>query len=151
MSILGLDLGRRRIGIAIADDSGLGVRPLVTLLRSSPTRDFDALRAIVNDRGVQRVIVGLPLNMNGSEGPPARHARQFALQLGQFLGVPVDLHDERLTSFEARSRLGEIPRGRGRRKLMVDQVAAALILEGWLAGNGPDCADPDSDRSGSGE
>lgn len=133
MSILGLDLGKRRIGVAIVDSPILGVRPLATLVRSSLPRDFDALRALVNDWRVGRIILGLPLNMNGSEGPSARHAREFAGQLGQALGLPVELYDERLTSFEAKSRLKDSSLRRATRKLMVDQIAASLILEGWLA------------------
>ncbi len=138
MSTLGLDLGKRRIGVAVFDLPALGVRPLTTLLRSSTPRDFDQLRAIAADRQAHRIIVGLPLNMNGSEGPAARDARRFADRLSAELGLPVELFDERLTSFEAESRLKESPMGRNSRKLMVDQVAAALILEGWLAEHGAD-------------
>jgi len=140
MSLLGLDLGKRRIGVAIVDSPILGVRPLATLVRSSHSlpRDFDALRALVNDWRVRRIILGLPLNMNGSEGPSARHAREFAHQLSQALGLPVELYDERLTSFEAKSRLKDSSLRRASRKLMVDQIAATLILEGWLAEHGSD-------------
>lgn len=136
MSILGLDLGKRRIGIAIADTPILGVRPLATLVRGSSPQDFDALRALAIDWQVRRIILGLPLNMNGSEGASARHAREFADQLTRALGLPVDLYDERLTSFEAKSRLKDSALKRGARKLMVDQVAATVILEGWLAEHG---------------
>ena len=138
MSLLGLDLGKRRIGVAIVDSPILGVRPLATLVRSSLSRDLDALRALVNDWRVKRIILGLPLNMNGSEGPSARHAREFAHQLGQALELPVELYDERLTSFEAKSRLKDSSLRRASRKLMVDQIAATLILEGWLAEHGSD-------------
>ncbi len=136
MSILGLDLGRRRIGVAIADVPALGARPLTTLNRTSFTHDLESLRAIVADRQVHRIVLGLPLNMNGSEGPAARHARDFANRLSQALALRVDLYDERLTSFEAESRLKESSSRKKSRKLMVDQVAAALILEGWLAEHG---------------
>ncbi|HZY59739.1 MAG TPA: Holliday junction resolvase RuvX [Candidatus Binataceae bacterium] len=148
MSILGLDLGKRRIGVAIADASALGVRPLATLVRSSPARDFDALRNFVADWQVERIVLGLPLNMNGSEGPAARHAREFARRLSEVSAVPVDLYDERLTSFEAESRLKDFTSRRGPRKLMVDQVAAALILEGWLAEHGAELDAPDRTAAG---
>lgn len=138
MSILGLDLGKRRIGVAIADTSALGVRPLATLVRTTPTEDFNALRAMVADWRVDHIVLGLPLNMDGSEGPAARHAREFARQLSETTAVPVDLHDERLTSFEAKSRLKDFPRKRGERKLLIDQIAATLILEDWLAEHRPD-------------
>ncbi len=133
MSILGLDLGKRRIGVAIADVPALGARPLTTLIRSSLAHDLDLLRAIVADRQVGQIVLGLPLNMNGSEGPAARGARDFAARLSKALALPVDLYDERLTSFEAEARLKESSLRRNSRKMMVDQVAAALILEGWLA------------------
>jgi putative Holliday junction resolvase len=136
MSILGLDLGKRRIGVAIADVPALGARPLNTLIRSSLARDLDALRVIAAEQRVNRIVLGLPLNMNGSEGPAARHARNFAARLSQALALPVDLYDERLTSFEAESRLRDSSSRRNSRKLMVDQVAAALILEGWLSEHG---------------
>jgi putative Holliday junction resolvase len=136
MSILGLDLGKRRIGVAIADVTALGARPLTTLIRRSWPRDLELLRAIVADRQVSRIVLGLPLNMDGSEGPAARGARAFAARLRQELAVPVDLYDERLTSFEAEARLKDSPLPRNSRKMMVDQVAAALILEGWLAEHG---------------
>ncbi len=103
MSILGLDLGKRRIGIAIADTPILGVRPLATLVRGSSPLDFDALRALAIDWQVRRIILGLPLNMNGSEGPSARHAREFADQLTRALGLPVELI--RRTSDQLRSEV----------------------------------------------
>jgi putative Holliday junction resolvase len=138
MCILGLDLGKRRIGVAIADASLLGVRPLATLVRTTLPEDFKALRAMIADWRVGRIVLGLPLNMDGSEGTAARHAREFARQLGETTAVPVAFYDERLTSFEARSRLKDFPRKRGERKLLIDQIAATLILEGWLAERGPD-------------
>jgi putative holliday junction resolvase len=133
-----LDLGRRRIGLAILDAPALGVRPLTTLDRSSSAHDLDALRTIAADWHVDRIVLGLPLNMNGSEGPAARQAREFAGLLAHTLALPVELYDERLTSFEAKSRLRDSSLRRGARKVMIDQVAAALILEGWLAEHGTD-------------
>jgi putative holliday junction resolvase len=140
MSILGLDLGRRRIGIAILDMPALGVRPLATVHRTSSTQDLDALRTIATDWRVDRIVLGLPLNMNGSEGPAARQAREFAVLLTRELALPVELYDERLTSFEAKSRLTDLSLRRGASKKMIDQVAAAVILEGWLAEHGTDQA-----------
>ncbi len=138
MITLGLDLGRRRIGVAICDLPSLGARPLTTLMRTSPARDLARLRALVAEREVRRIVLGLPLNMDGSEGPSARHARRFADNLSRELGLPVELYDERLTSFEAQSRLEGSSMNRDRRKLMVDQVAAVLILESWLAAHKDD-------------
>jgi putative Holliday junction resolvase len=136
MSTLGLDFGKRRIGVAVFDLPAMGARPLTTLVRTSLAHDLEQLRAIVADRQARRIVMGLPLNMNGSEGAAARDARKFAALLSREVGVPVELHDERLTSFEAESRLSGSAMGRNSRKLMVDQIAAALILESWLAIHG---------------
>jgi putative pre-16S rRNA nuclease len=138
MSTMGLDLGKRRIGVAIFDLPMLGVRPLTTVVRTSLSRDLDQLRSLAEDRQVRRIIIGLPLNMNGSEGPAAREARKFAGVVSEALDLPVELYDERLTSFEAESRLKGSSMGRNSRKLMVDQIAAALILESWLAAHKDD-------------
>jgi putative Holliday junction resolvase len=138
MSTMGLDLGKRRIGVAIFDLPMLGVRPLTTVVRTSLSRDLDQLRSLAEDRQVRRIIIGLPLNMNGSEGPAAREARKFAGVVSEALDLPVELYDERLTSFEAESRLKGSSMGRNSRKLMVDQIAAALILESWLAAHEDD-------------
>lgn len=138
MSTMGLDLGKRRIGVAIFDLPMLGVRPLTTVVRTSLSRDLDQLRSLAEDRQVRRIVIGLPLNMNGSEGPAARDARKFAGVVSEALDLPVELYDERLTSFEAESRLKDSPMGRNSRKLMVDQIAAALILESWLAAHKDD-------------
>ena len=133
MSTLALDLGKRRIGVAVTDASGLAVHPLATIQRGKPKSDLDAIIALIAGRQVERVIVGLPLNMDGTEGPPARAARAFAQALSESLGLPVDLHDERLSSFEAKERLKEGLLRRSKRKRAVDQIAAVIILESWLA------------------
>jgi|SRR5271170_3324437 len=134
MSILALDLGKRRIGVAVTDVSGLAIHPLATIERGNPKSDLKAINALIADRQVERVIVGLPLNMDGSEGPPAVAARAFAQALSEGLGLPVDLHDERLSSFEAKERLKEGLMRRAKRKRTVDQFAAVIILESWMAG-----------------
>jgi putative Holliday junction resolvase len=132
MSILSLDLGKRRIGVAVTDASGLAVHPLATIDRGSPQSDLGAIAGLASERAVERVVVGLPLNMDGSEGPPAVAARRFAQVLSDKLGLPVELHDERLSSFEARERLKEGLHRRAKRKRTVDQIAAVVILESWL-------------------
>ncbi len=137
MSIAALDLGRRRIGVAATDASGLAVHPLATIERRSQQSDLKAIAVVIERREVERVIVGLPLNMDGSEGPPARAARAFAAKLGASLGLPVELCDERLTSFEARERLRQSPVRRSRRRRAVDRFAAAVILESWLGARRP--------------
>ena len=132
MSIAALDLGRRRIGLAIADDDGLAAHPVGAIERRSIRRDIEQLIVRMAGYEVTRMIVGLPLNMDGSAGPGARMAEAFAEHLRQATGLIVDLFDERLTSFEAEERLKEIG-GRGlRNKAAIDAVAACVILEGWI-------------------
>src|ERR1700683_503688 len=113
MPIAALDLGRRRIGVAVTDAASMGVHPLGIVERRSLKHDLDAIGALLRDRQVGTIVVGLPLNMDGSEGPAARGARKFAERLTDALGVSVEMFDERLTSFEARDRLGGGPRGQG--------------------------------------
>jgi putative holliday junction resolvase len=137
MAIAAFDLGKRRIGIAIGDNEGLAVHPIGALERHSMVRDLESICARLVEFEVSHVIIGLPLNMDGSAGPAARAAETFAEQLREACGLPVDLFDERLTSFEAEERLRELSgphaRAKGRRdKGRIDAVAASLILESWL-------------------
>jgi putative Holliday junction resolvase len=132
MAIAALDLGKRRIGIAITDDDGLAVHPIGALERRSVIRDIELIRARLVEFEVYQVVVGLPLNMDGSAGPSACAAAAFANRLREASGLPVDLFDERLTSFEAEERLKELSGRRAREKGTVDAVAASIILEGWL-------------------
>ncbi len=132
MAVVALDLGRRRIGLAIAQGAAMGAHPMGTILRRSAARDFDEIRAKIAGRDVTRLIVGLPLNMGGSEGVEARRAAAFAARLAEALGLPVEMFDERLTSVEAEERLRGVRVGRARRKPAVDALAATIILEGWL-------------------
>lgn len=100
--------------------------------RHSLARDLGTIAEMLRDRDVTVIIVGLPLNMNGSEGPAALSARSFAARLADTLKVEVELFDERLTSFEAEERLKGMPVKRGSRKPAIDAIAATVILEGWI-------------------
>jgi putative Holliday junction resolvase len=131
MIIAALDLGARRIGIAVTDADGMSVHPLRTIDRRSLGADLQAIRQAIGSRQLECLVVGLPVNMDGSEGPMARHARNFAARLGKAFGLEVKLQDERLSSFEAESRLKNAM-GRGNKKHAIDAVAAAVILEGYL-------------------
>lgn len=136
MRYLGLDLGRATIGVAVADDVLRTARALETLRRSGEAADLAALRRLAEDYEVTRAILGLPLNMDGSEGPSARLARAFAPKVEEALGVPVELVDERLSTFEAEQRL----RARGissrEGRAIIDAEAAAVILQTWLDARG---------------
>src|ERR1700733_12565336 len=133
MAIAGLDLGKRRIGLAIADNEGLAVHPIGALERRSVVRDLELIRSRFVEFEVRRVGIGLPLNMDGPAGPAARASQAFADRLRDSTGLPVELFDERLTSFEAEERLRELSGKRARDKGTVDAVAASIILESWLS------------------
>ena len=132
MAIAAIDLGRRRIGVAVTDAASMGAYPVGIVERRALKDDLEAIAAMLRDRDVSAIVVGLPLNMDGSEGPAARGARKFADQLATALGVGVELFDERLTSFEARERLADMPARKGARKTGLDALAAVVILEGWM-------------------
>jgi len=134
MRYLGLDLGRVRIGLALADDVLRTARPHSIVKRRGDAADLAAIAEVAREYEVTQAVLGLPLNMDGSEGPSARFARGFAEQLGAALGVPVALHDERLSSFEAESRLRERGLSARQQRGQVDAEAAAVILQGWLDG-----------------
>lgn len=132
MRIGAVDFGQKRIGLAITDDEGRNAYPLGIIERRSHKTDLEAICSRLRERDVTSVVVGLPLNMDGSEGPMARAARSFAQRLGEAVGLPVELYDERLSSFEARERLRGAVSSRRARKRAVDAMAAVIILEGWL-------------------
>jgi len=129
--VLGLDLGDARIGVAISDDDRRLAVPVGTVRTGAPA-DLKAIASIVRERDVALVVVGHPLLMSGHAGERAHHAERFAEALGAFLGVPVVLHDERLSTVEAERSLREAGvRGRERRRA-VDRSAAAVILQSFL-------------------
>lgn len=130
--ILAIDWGRRRIGLALSDELGLTVRGLPTLERKNKATDLEAIERIVSENDVRLLVVGAPLHLDGSAGKSVGQAEQFGRTVAKRCRVPLELFDERLTSVEAESRLRERG-GRRRSKADVDRVAAALILEGYLA------------------
>ncbi|HET7754938.1 MAG TPA: Holliday junction resolvase RuvX [Anaeromyxobacteraceae bacterium] len=137
MRYLGLDLGRATIGLAVADDVLRTARALRTIRRSRSDVDLAAVRREAEEYEVGRAILGLPLNMDGTEGASARLARAFAPRLEEALGVPVELFDERLSTFEAESRLRDQGYSAREQKELVDAEAAAVILQGWLDARSP--------------
>ncbi len=130
---LGLDPGTKRIGVAVSDLSGSIASPLLVLQRSrSKEHDLHEIARIAADEEADVIVVGLPLNMDGSEGPSARAATGLARRLASVVDVPVELHDERLTTVTAdRSMLDAGLDGIARRR-RVDKVAAAIMLQSWL-------------------
>lgn len=132
MRIAGLDVGERRIGVAVSDPLGLTAQGLAVIERTGLEADLAALRRILAGYEVAEVVVGLPRDMSGEEGRQAALAREFAVAAREALGVPVTLWDERLTTLQATRALLEADLSRRRRRQVVDKVAAQLILQGYL-------------------
>jgi len=141
---LGIDLGERRIGLAIGEPGREPVRPLATIRRDRRVAgDVERLSTVIREQRIDELVVGLPLEARGSEGTMAVAARAWAAAIGEAVGRPVALRDERLSSHLAEERLGPMPRGRSggpptptqreRYRSRVDQEAAAIILEDELA------------------
>lgn len=132
MRILGVDLGERRIGIAASDLLGVTAQPVGVVEAKSQAEDVARVRERAEERGAGKIVIGLPLNMDGSEGPAARKARRFAAALEREGGLEVELWDERLTTVEAERMLIAAGQRRARRRQVRDRVAAALILQSYL-------------------
>lgn len=130
--ILAVDYGSARIGLAVSDELGVTAQGLPTLHRSNRRNDFDHLRRTIKQYGVAEIVVGLPLRMSGDEGTQSGKVRDFASELQRRFKLPVHLFDERLTSVEANRVLDEGEISGHRRKQVVDQLAAVLILQAFL-------------------
>ena len=133
MRLAALDVGDARIGLAVCDELGLTVRGVGLVRRTGGQRDLVAVADLLGPYEPAKLVVGLPLNMDGTEGPQARRVRAFAERIGSHLGLPVELWDERLTTFEAERSLRAAGVSSSRRRGVVDQEAAAIILESYLA------------------
>ncbi|MCS5681227.1 MAG: Holliday junction resolvase RuvX [Acidimicrobiales bacterium] len=133
MRAVGVDLGERRIGVAVSDSAGQIATPYEVLHRTdSRDEDHRLIAAIVADVEAEVLIVGLPLSLDGTEGKAAQAARDEADQIQALFPIPVEMHDERFTTVEAEHRLKEQNLdGRAQRKV-VDKVAAAILLQAWL-------------------
>ncbi|MEQ1699444.1 MAG: Holliday junction resolvase RuvX [Ilumatobacteraceae bacterium] len=133
MRALGIDLGSKRIGIAVSDRTGTIASPLGMVPRSgSLRRDHEQIRKLVEEEEAELLVVGLPLNMNGSSGPAAQAAVKEADALATVVGVPVIMFDERRTTVTADRALIEAGIGAQARRKLVDKVAAAVMLQNWL-------------------
>jgi putative holliday junction resolvase len=130
---LGLDVGNRRIGVAVTDELGLTAQPVLTLERRRNQReDLRRLGRLARKFGVAGIVVGNPLHLSGEVSPQAAKTQAFAAELGELTGLPIHMWDERLTSREAHKILYEAGRPRQEHRDVVDQVAAVLILESFL-------------------
>lgn len=134
--VLGLDVGARRIGLAVSDPLGITAQGLETLHRKNKRYDFEYLRGVIREYQVKEIVVGLPLRMSGAEGTQSEKMRVFAEELQKKFGLPVHLWDERLTSAEANRFLRETDLSIEKRGKAVDRMAATLILQGWMERQG---------------
>jgi len=132
---LGIDLGSRRIGVALTDGLGLTAQPHSTLARHGGRRDLDAIGKLVREHGAEVLVLGLPLDENGGEGDAARRVRAFGERLREALALPVEFVDERFTTVEAEEVLLAADVSRQKRRQVIDRIAAALILQRWLDGS----------------
>jgi putative Holliday junction resolvase len=130
--ILALDVGARRIGVAVSDALGITAQGLETIQRQNKRRDLEALRQVLKKYDIREIVVGLPLRLSGAEGTQSEKMRQFADDLKAHLKVTVHLWDERWTSTEANRLLRETDLSIKKRGQAVDRMAAILILQSWM-------------------
>ncbi|MGH9625740.1 MAG: Holliday junction resolvase RuvX [Bryobacteraceae bacterium] len=130
--VLALDVGKKRIGLAVSDPLGITAQGLQTLERTRIRDDLDQLKRIAAEKDVRKLLVGRPLHMSGSESRQEVYTREFAERLGRHLGLPVVYRDERLTSAEAERTLHEARAKLEERRKAVDRMAAVLLLQSYL-------------------
>lgn len=132
MRILGLDVGEKRIGVALSDPLGITAQGLSVINRSRVPEDVAAIKTIIEQNEVETIVVGLPLNMKGEQGPQAQRVKSFVWRLREKTDVPVAWVDERLTTVQGERALRLSNASSRTRKKVIDQVAAQLILQQYL-------------------
>jgi putative Holliday junction resolvase len=132
----GLDVGNKRIGVAVSDGLGLTAQPVVVIERSSVKQDVAKIAATLAPYGVRRVVAGLPVEMSGREGEQARRVRAFCEALATATGLDVVYQDERMTTVQSERILVESGVRRGKRREVIDKLAATLILQAYLDARG---------------
>jgi len=130
--VIGVDLGLKRVGVSISDETKLLASPLTTLAYEGPEKLAAALTALAREHGATSFVVGLPKNMDGTLGPAGRRAGRFAALLRRHSGIPVCLSDERLTTSQAEKEMIALGKSRRQRKRTIDGASAVLILENHL-------------------
>jgi putative holliday junction resolvase len=129
--LLALDVGEKRVGVALCDETQTLARPLLTLTRASKKEDFARLAALCREHAIEKVIIGLPKTLRGEEGPQAQRVRRYASDLQTALNLPIEFWDERYSSVDAQERLTSASR-KARAKSDIDSAAAAIILQEYL-------------------
>lgn len=132
VAALGLDVGKRRMGVAGCDGTGLIATGLTTIHRTSWAEDVRQLKDIIEQREVEILVIGLPYKLDGTLGTQAKQVQKFASKISRSLQIPVEYVDERLTSVEAESQLKAQKKFSSRNKGAIDRRAAAIILQQWL-------------------
>lgn len=132
MAILGLDFGEKRIGVALANGEGLLAIPMSVIERTGEKADLDKVHALAEEYGVKRIVVGLPLSLDGTIGKQAEDVLAFIRTLSQHIHIPIDTWDERFSTVEAESLFSSTEMKRGKQREHRDAMAAAIILQGYL-------------------
>ncbi len=132
MRILGLDVGDKTIGVAVSDPLGVTAQGLETIRRTCLEEDIDRLREIVSDYQAEKIVIGLPKNMDGTMGPQGEKIIEFAGQLKNRISTDIVLWDERLTTVAVEKMLIQADMSRAKRKKVIDKLAASYILQGYL-------------------
>ena len=133
MRIMGLDVGDKTIGVAVSDELGIIANPVTVIQRTaSPRKDIGEIRRIAEEYGVERIVVGMPLMLDGTVGIQAEKVQAFVEALRRRVAVPVVTQDERLTTAEVERVLIEMDQSRAKRKKIIDKLAAAVILQSYL-------------------
>lgn len=132
MRILGIDMGERRIGLALSDPLGYTAQGLKTIQINNPDEVCKKLIVVINEKKVEKLVFGLPINMNGSMGPQAKKVQEYASKLKMLTNLPVDFEDERLSSVSAEQVLLLADQSRKKRKKSIDMLSAVIILQSYL-------------------
>lgn len=130
--ILGLDIGTKRIGVAVSDELGFTAQGVETLICKHTDSDLEQIARLVGKYGAEEIVVGVPYNMDGSEGPQARKVRELIALIGARVGLPVYEWDERLSTVAAERILLEADLSRAKRRKVIDKLSAVIILQGYL-------------------
>lgn len=132
MRILGLDIGDRTIGVAVSDPLGLTAQGITTIRRKSTEKDLEEIKKICEEYSVESIVAGLPKNMNGTLGPQSEKVISFCDLVKEYINLPINMWDERLTTVAAHRAMLEADLSRAKRKKIVDKIAAIYILQGYL-------------------
>lgn len=139
MRMMGLDVGEKRIGVALSDDTGTFVFPFTTIVRTASEKaDLRSIVRIIEEEGVSKVIVGIPIMLSGKEAIQAEKIRAFADKLAKRLRIPLEYWDERYSTVEAERLLIDAGKSREARKNIIDKAAAAIILQSYIDAKGSD-------------